>query len=342
MMTPGQALLGSIQSAVPPELRRKFASFVDRNRASLTERLDQWILDDAIEQSRRAYPDFVLFGDKRWEHEKLLLPLMGNYWAMDAVVRRASARGPRCRAEVVDMIAHYGTRELYLDHEVAAIAAVVGKPRKGWVRPPYARTGPIDGSEESLRTLDRRILTALARVPARAAPSLHRDVGGSLPRVRNALTRLVRQRKVYSHSLWNHKKVQERAQHDPELWDLTDMMSTLPRDEYDHLVLRALNEHAKLTESKIRAKEKEIPDRLFEVQGLHQTAHLIPNAVVVEHIGRTRGEERRKIEDTLRSLDLANGDINHFLKHLAEALARSYDWADDYEDGHLHSVRARE
>jgi len=57
-----------------------------------------------------------------------------------------------------------------------------------------------------------------------------------------------------------------------------------------------------------------------------------------EMIGRSHGEDRRKIEDMLRRIDQANGDINHYLRHLAEALARQYDWAGDFDEGHRHSV----
>jgi len=72
--------------------------------------------------------------------------------------------------------------------------------------------------------------------------------------------------------------------------------------------------------------EKDIPPRIFEVSG-GENNHTIPNTVVVEAIAGTQGEERRKIEETLRKLDFANGDINHFLEHLAEGLAHQFDWA---------------
>ena len=67
-------------------------------------------------------------------------------------------------------------------------------------------------------------------------------------------------------------------------------------------------------------EEKEIPERTFEIDA-GGTPHLIPNAVVVEHIARTHGDERRQIEAILRRLDFANGDINDFLRHLAGGLA---------------------
>jgi hypothetical protein len=74
-------------------------------------------------------------------------------------------------------------------------------------------------------------------------------------------------------------------------------------------------------------QEKDIPSKMFSVkdsQGLH---HSIPNEAVVEAIASTQGQERRKIEDTLRKLDFHNADINHFLEHLAKGLAEQYSGA---------------
>ena len=71
-------------------------------------------------------------------------------------------------------------------------------------------------------------------------------------------------------------------------------------------------------------EEKDVPDRMFEVTDSHGVAHSIPNEVVVEFMAQTSGSERKKIEDTLRKIDFANGDVNHFLKFLAGALAEQY------------------
>lgn len=70
--------------------------------------------------------------------------------------------------------------------------------------------------------------------------------------------------------------------------------------------------------------EKEIPYKVFKVTDSQGLTHDIPNEVVVEAISQTRGSERKKIEDTLRKLDFRNGDVNHFLAHLAKGLAESY------------------
>ena len=71
-------------------------------------------------------------------------------------------------------------------------------------------------------------------------------------------------------------------------------------------------------------KEKDIPDKVFDKVDNNGVSHMIPNVVVVEFISKTRGSERKKIEDTLRKIDFANGDVNHFLEHLAGAIADMY------------------
>jgi len=72
-------------------------------------------------------------------------------------------------------------------------------------------------------------------------------------------------------------------------------------------------------------------EALREVAADGKAAELAWDAVV-ERIAGTRGLERRRIEDTLRRIDVANGDINDFLRHLAEGLARQYDFASDWND----------
>ena len=71
-------------------------------------------------------------------------------------------------------------------------------------------------------------------------------------------------------------------------------------------------------------KEKNIKDKTFEKVDSNGVIHNIPNAVVVEFIAQTSGGERKSIENTLRKIDFANGDVNHFLDHLAGAIAEMY------------------
>ncbi len=68
-------------------------------------------------------------------------------------------------------------------------------------------------------------------------------------------------------------------------------------------------------------EEKDLAEKTFEITNTAGTFHAIPNAVVVEHIALTSGNEKAKIESILRRIDFANGDINDFLAHLAGAIA---------------------
>jgi len=70
--------------------------------------------------------------------------------------------------------------------------------------------------------------------------------------------------------------------------------------------------------------EKDLDARVFDVTDSKGLSHSIPSEVVIEAIHGTRGDERRKIEGVLRKIDFANGDVNHFLAHLARGLAESY------------------
>ena len=66
--------------------------------------------------------------------------------------------------------------------------------------------------------------------------------------------------------------------------------------------------------------EKEIPEKTFEVEG-ESGINYIPNDVVIDHIKCAPVHEQEKIGNILRKIDFMNGDVNHFLEHLAGALA---------------------
>ena len=74
--------------------------------------------------------------------------------------------------------------------------------------------------------------------------------------------------------------------------------------------------------------EKDLTEQIYEVEaktgGIFWTTHLIPTSAVIERIHATRGEEAKKIEQILRQIDFANGDVHHFLRHLAQAMADQY------------------
>lgn len=70
--------------------------------------------------------------------------------------------------------------------------------------------------------------------------------------------------------------------------------------------------------------EKEVPRKTFEFTDSQGLPHSMPNDVVLEAIAGTTGAERAQIEGIIRKIDFANGDINHFLDHLARGLAENY------------------
>jgi hypothetical protein len=71
-------------------------------------------------------------------------------------------------------------------------------------------------------------------------------------------------------------------------------------------------------------EEKNLADRTYEVAAPDGTMHLIPTACVIEAIHHAPTGEQDKIAGIIRQLDFRNGDIHHFLNHLAGALAARY------------------
>lgn len=63
-------------------------------------------------------------------------------------------------------------------------------------------------------------------------------------------------------------------------------------------------------------------EEIIEVEGPEYGTNFIPVGVVVEHIKTTSPEEKEKIKNVIVLIDFKNGDVVHFLKHLAGALAR--------------------
>ena len=69
--------------------------------------------------------------------------------------------------------------------------------------------------------------------------------------------------------------------------------------------------------------EKEIPFESWEIKK-DGTTHFIDNEVVIESIKKTIGKEQQTVCDTLRKIDFHNGDVNHYLNHLAKGLVNNY------------------
>ena len=71
--------------------------------------------------------------------------------------------------------------------------------------------------------------------------------------------------------------------------------------------------------------EKNLSERTYNLTSERDGAfHVIPSEMVIEMIHTTEGKERKFIEDTLRKIDFANGDVHHFLTHLAQQIANNY------------------
>ena len=70
--------------------------------------------------------------------------------------------------------------------------------------------------------------------------------------------------------------------------------------------------------------EKDLPTVTWELTDNDGTLHIISNAVVVEHMVTCPVSEAKDLANVLRRIDFANGDVDHFLKHLAGALANNH------------------
>lgn len=68
--------------------------------------------------------------------------------------------------------------------------------------------------------------------------------------------------------------------------------------------------------------EKQIDrEQVLEVKGSAYGTNYIPVQCVLDLILTTAKEEQRAIKDMMVKIDFVNGDIVHYLKHLAQAIA---------------------
>ena len=67
--------------------------------------------------------------------------------------------------------------------------------------------------------------------------------------------------------------------------------------------------------------EKDLDNQVYEITTPNGTMNLIETDMVIAKIKTTQGEEAKKIEAIIRQIDYLNGDIHHFLRHLAQAMA---------------------
>ena len=71
-------------------------------------------------------------------------------------------------------------------------------------------------------------------------------------------------------------------------------------------------------------KEKELPSVNWEIEAPDGMLHHISNDVVIEHIWTCNDQEMTEVANVIRKIDFANGNVNHFLKHLAHAIVENY------------------
>ena len=62
----------------------------------------------------------------------------------------------------------------------------------------------------------------------------------------------------------------------------------------------------------------------FEID-LENSFNIFTYGVIVEHIKIAPASEQRKIKDVIVQIDFKNGDVRHFFRHLAKALAVNQD-----------------
>jgi hypothetical protein len=69
-------------------------------------------------------------------------------------------------------------------------------------------------------------------------------------------------------------------------------------------------------------EEKALDERVYEIEHDEMT-HFVESDFVIELIKKSSTGEQEKIAHIIRRLDFANGDIHHFLKHLATGYVKT-------------------
>ncbi len=67
--------------------------------------------------------------------------------------------------------------------------------------------------------------------------------------------------------------------------------------------------------------EKNLPTESWTVDAPGGTPNHFDTEIVIEHVLAAPKAEQKAIGDMIRRIDFANGDVNHFLRHLSQALA---------------------
>ena len=67
--------------------------------------------------------------------------------------------------------------------------------------------------------------------------------------------------------------------------------------------------------------EKNLSSESWSVDAPKGTPNHFTTEIVIEHVLAAPESEQEAIGDVIRKIDFANGDVNHFLRHLSQALA---------------------
>jgi hypothetical protein len=70
--------------------------------------------------------------------------------------------------------------------------------------------------------------------------------------------------------------------------------------------------------------EKEIRYEVFEIEDSNGWCHIIDTNAIIENIKQAPLNEQVQIAQTLSVIDYKNGNVNHFLKHLAGCLVKTF------------------
>lgn len=70
--------------------------------------------------------------------------------------------------------------------------------------------------------------------------------------------------------------------------------------------------------------EKNLSARTYEITAPDGVLHLVDSGVVIEAIKGASPREQEGIANILRRIDFANGDVHHFLEHLAHGLVANF------------------
>lgn len=71
-------------------------------------------------------------------------------------------------------------------------------------------------------------------------------------------------------------------------------------------------------------EEKDLPFESFSVTAESGEVHVMDTDVIIEAIKGCSPNEQAGIKSMMVRIDFANGNVNHYLKHLGQGLANNY------------------